>query len=565
MTDPVTVTLAPSTGAGLVRRGETGHARADGSSRRTAVGGVPTESIYAEHLTGIARSFFAAARAEHLVSGIDLDVALCARRAVLELLTVAHQDLTGIGAVSGPVHPELVEVHPVAAFGQALRRHPRPPGALSPSDVAQARPLSAAGRAWQEISRHALLAHHAWTSGHDRGPADGDTVWAGIADLAALADTLTRLDTVLIAAADIEPGRDRVAVTLRAGLRSQLGVAARETARVAASGPLPESGPDRVAGRSVFDRTVLPVRAPRDLPIAQERLVRLLDVAQVVRPERFRQIVTMQARACMVLSTHLPGTPPGAAATPGPGATSEDEPSASRAYLGEELAAHARLLHRATERPGSIAGVEPGDGRPLRQAAEVLRVLVARPDVVAGDPELLTRVTAGLAAVTPALAAVADRGLARGAWQIPDHGESADTAPLWRTHRPEDPRPGAVAAIHRAAEHSGRLTEVSQTLRPHPVSLTARTCPNRISPARTTPDRTSPDQTASPHRPVTPVPETAERRTVPEVAATAFPASAGTWRPALTAVLTGTRPSQLTVRPALPSQPVVPVGRPQRR
>jgi len=492
----------------------------------------PAELTYAEHLAALARAFHAVARAEQPLPGIELDLALSARRAVLDLLQTVHGDLTGIGPRPAAGHLDDVEAHPVAALGWALRRHPRPPGALAPTDVALARPVSPAGRAWQQVARHALLAQHTWSTGLDDGPIDQARLWAGVADVAALADTLTRLDLTLIRAAQAEPGRGRIAAALSSGLASHLGLAARETARVAASGPLPEAGPNRIPAPPGPTRTVMPVRHPSELPQAQRHLTVLLEAARGIRPERFRQLATVQARACLLLSTQLTGPDGHTAGVP---AALPTEPSADRqialAGLVDRLTEHARLLQRATERPGSIVGIEPGDGRPLRQAAETFRALAARPAAVASDPALLSRFTIALADTTIALATAADRGMARGAWQVPDHSESL-TAPGWRTHRPGEPRPAALVAIHQAADHANVLTEAAHAVHPHPGANHHR------SGSRST--------------------------TVTDLAFQTPPRPAVTWRPELTAALAGRRPGSLAVRPPLPNHPVLTGHRPRR-
>ncbi len=129
-------------------------------------------NTFTEHLAVIARRLYTVARTEEPVSGVDLDIALSARRGLLDLLSTVHTDLTGIGATTAPAHPEDLEIHPVAALGQALRRHPRPPGHLSPTDVALARPTGPAGEAWQRIARHTLLARHIWSTGLGDAPVD---------------------------------------------------------------------------------------------------------------------------------------------------------------------------------------------------------------------------------------------------------------------------------------------------------------------------------------------------------------------------------------------------------
>jgi len=361
---------------------------------------------------------------------------------------LAHDDLTGIPASLRALDPHDLECHPVEALGRALRRYPRPAGRLAPTEVALATPASPAGVAWQQAARHAVVAQHVWTAGMRR-PLDPEARWAGMADVASLADALSRLDVGLILTTVGHPRCPQLVSVLRGGLDQALGVAARETLRLASQGPLPDVGPDRAPLPSL---QVAPVRAATDLPQAQQRLAVLLEHGGGLRPERFPVLAALQARACLLLADGLYGT-----AQPSSGLDATSVEAA--------LHRHARVLHQATLRRSGIASIVAGDGRPLRQAGEIDRCLQRERGFVAADPVLLGAVVTGIASTTRALAATASRALESGDWLVPDQGLPR-AASMWRTWRAQDPAPDSVAAIRKATADS---IDLAQTVtRPTP-------------------------------------------------------------------------------------------------
>src|SRR4051794_14399877 len=410
---------------------------------------------YREHLLGTATALYLAARTEHTLSLDDLDIVLSARRAVLDLLAAVHADLTGLENVR-PLHPNHLESHPVEALGRALRRYPRPAGQLSPTEVALATPASAAGLAWQQAARHAVVAHHVWTAGVGE-PLSPDARWAGMADVASLADALARLDLGLLLTTAEDPRCPAFTSTLRGGLHQALGVAARETLRLAAQGELPDVGPDRAQLPAL---EVAPVRTATDLPRAQQRLAVLLEHGGRLRPERFPALASLYGRACLRLADSLRSR-----AQPPLGLDGESVQAALRR--------HARALHQATLRRSGIASIVAGDDRPLRQAAEIDGCLQRDPGRVTSDAALLGDVVIGLAGSTRALAAAVSRALESGDWMVPDDGLPL-TAPLWHPWHPADPTPAAVSAIRRAAADS---VELAQAVAPPTPGLAPRRPP----------------------------------------------------------------------------------------
>lgn len=374
---------------------------------------------------------------------------LSGRRALLGLLQTLHQDLTGIADTLLTIRPHDIEAHPVESLGRALRRYSRPPGALAPTDVALATPASEAGLAWQCVARHAAVAEHAWATGESER-FEPDMQWAGIADVASLADVLTRLDVGLMVWAAAEPDRRALSDTLKHGVYLALVVCARETLLLASRGPLPDVGPDRIPLPSL---QILPVRSHAELPLAQLRLATLLERGGLIRPERFPPLAALQAKACLLLAQTLDC--PQAVA---PRAVS------TRALIAA-LRRHANALTAATARRSSIAGYVPGDGRPVRQAAEISRMLQVDPHVIVADEGLLADVVQGVAGTTRALSTAASRALESGTWMVPNSRSSAPE-PLWQAWTRNDPLPAPVAAIRKAAALSVDLINALTPPRP---------------------------------------------------------------------------------------------------
>lgn len=410
------------------------------------VRGMPLAETYRTHLIRTASALYSAARHEKTLNPRDIDIVLTGRRALLGLLLSVHEDLTGISDSLLAIRPHDIEVHPVESFGRALRRYPRPAGALAPTDVASAHPATEAGAAWQQVALHATVAQHAWTTGL-REPFAPDLQWAGMADIASMAEVLTQLDLgLMVWAAPQAQSRD-LATALHRGMHLALGVCARETLLLASRGPLPEVGPDRAPVPSLL---VVRARRMEDLPAAQLRLAALLEHGGLLRPERFSPLATLQARACVMLADSLQRSP-----------WPDDSPVDSTALVGA-LRRHAKALQAATTRRNSIAGWEPGDGRAVRQATEILRVVTHAPDIVTSNTRLVTDVVHGLAGTTRALAVAATRALEAGNWLVPARGVAL-TEPLWRAWQKGMPVPSPILAIRSAAANS---VELAQTLCP---------------------------------------------------------------------------------------------------
>ncbi|HEY6798065.1 MAG TPA: hypothetical protein VI248_25595 [Kineosporiaceae bacterium] len=394
---------------------------------------------YAEELLQMTRALTDVARlGQQQLTGHEIHVALVARRGVLELLTTVHHDLTDLRPRRTVTEIGDLEAHPVAALGQALTRHPRPPLDLAPSEAFTRPAGTPSGQAWQRAGRHALLAHDHWTRGDGPAP-DHATRWAGLADIAAIGRQLAVLDVELADTLRTRAPawRDQARILVGAAT-SGLGTAARETARLAAGGPLAASGPDRI----VSQRRIVLARTAADLPATQRRLAEFLDGASNLLPQRLPHLATAIARCALLVRDQLPVADPTTTALRG------------------ELREHARLLQQATVCPGFAVCLDTGDARPLRQAAEAWQGLSRHAAALRADRQLLIGYVDALAASAQALAGAVDRSVRRGRWLVPDR-ETSLLQPSWKRLRPSAPPPRPVLAVRAVAAHAVTLRQVT--------------------------------------------------------------------------------------------------------
>jgi hypothetical protein len=384
----------------------------------------------------------------------ELDIAQLARRDVVELLTTVQADLTGHRTTRGVTRIDDLETDPVAALGTALARYARPPSAYAPSDAFVLPATTPSGQAWREAGRHALLAHHHWTGGPP-ATLDESTTWTGVADLAAIARQLVALDRELADVLATAGGsRTTAAADIARAATSGLGVAARETSRLAAASALACAGPERSAAPAPARRVVTARRAA-DLPVVQRRLAEFLDGAANLRPERLPHLATAIAQCALVAGDQVcPDTETG------------------RALRGE-LREQARLLREATTRPGGLVSLEPGDLLPLRQAAEAYQGARRHASGLRADPRLLDEYVGAIAATSRALTSAVDRSIAGGQWLVPDRTESL-IEPSWTTLRPTAPAPYPVLALRAAASHTAVLDSARSAWSAPPSSTLAR-------------------------------------------------------------------------------------------
>src|SRR5680860_1590191 len=91
--------------------------------------------------------------------------ALIGRSATLALATDVHREVAGTGPHAVGRAVADLEAHPVAALGRALYERVRVEPDVAPSEVLAHISGTATGRAWGEVARRAVLAHHDWSTG----------------------------------------------------------------------------------------------------------------------------------------------------------------------------------------------------------------------------------------------------------------------------------------------------------------------------------------------------------------------------------------------------------------
>jgi hypothetical protein len=439
---------------------------------------------YDEHLQQMTRMLTDLARAGRIdLTEAEVDIALTARRSVLDLLTAVHAETTGLGRTRGPTRIGDLEAHPVAALGQALAQHPRPVLDHAPSDALSRRTETAVGETWRQIARHAMLAGHHWTAG--RGPTpDEATRWKSVSDIAATSGLLAALDHRLAEAIErVAPDRVTVIAALRRGTTSGLGVSARETTRLSAAGPIAAAGPDRSATPAARP-AVLVARSAAELPATQRRLAALLATGRV-RAERLPPLATAIATCGLRIRDGI----------------AVDDPVWSA--VRSELTEHARLLDRAAVRSGRLVsidaaaratGLRPPPEPELSQAGEAYRGLQRFGLLPGSDRHVLGDYVQALADSTRALSEAVDRAIADGRWLVPDPAASPGD-PVWASLRPTTPAPAAVKAVRMAAARADTLSAATQaamtrtgglraptrersTVRPGDLALPAATSPH---------------------------------------------------------------------------------------
>ena len=135
------------------------------------------------------------------VDGTDLDVALTARRAVLELAGAMHLDLSGRG--SGTVAPTLAGLaeDPVRALGQLIHRTPRPEVERSLAALTASQVSDPTAAVWTQVADQATLAHHFWSQGRSTSRPRGNEAWTVMHHIAVLTQAVAVLDLDLAASA----------------------------------------------------------------------------------------------------------------------------------------------------------------------------------------------------------------------------------------------------------------------------------------------------------------------------------------------------------------------------
>lgn len=409
-------------------------------------------------------------------AGIDLDVAITARAALLEHVATVLDDVVerprmrGTGALGPQVPVGLLETDPIDALARVLRGRSRLILDRAPSELLDVgRAANAATAVWVEVGKQALIAARAWDH---RGPAvlSGEQAWHTVGEVAALASAISVLDRDL---SHLAADRADVATVLKS--TAGLSIAAREVCAIAA--------PTTVAGGSTVTPPVtrspadvgdaLAARACRASTIERElrRLTSLLDRAAELTPHHVRAGVEI-ARD---LSVFAAGGATGPSGDP----------------VRAELADLARALHATCRSKLSEFAINPVRPRVLELQFRDLRskVKLALASGHGLDADGATTLARRLPALVETLARQAEIQVSNGRWAIPNCREG-DTLPY------------ALASINNPAHIPamlGPLTEARTTAETLRVSLNSHPPSSSLVAILTRlPERRGPQRSAHP-------------------------------------------------------------------
>jgi hypothetical protein len=331
------------------------------------------------------------------MQAVEIDIALSARRAVINTLETVLVDLTGINVLHDRRHFFVIATtHPVAGLLHSLRDHPVPPPEVGPMSAFVIEPQSPAGKAWRDAARHAALARHEWTAG-PVARIDHVQAWTGVAELAAASAFLADADVNLLGfvQAHIGPGSE-LARELGWARASGLGIIAREVLRLAEAGPLHETGPDRSAPQPQ-DATILAARNLEEVAPAIHQVGVLVRDAAHIGPEALRQLINDHARACLAIAGKL-------------------QNGSETSAVADQLREHVARLATAIDRPWPAASTKVSDFQPGLQMRVVLNA-VHQPTPPDGTARIHTSsVLASVAKTSRELAAAAERHVITGSW-----------------------------------------------------------------------------------------------------------------------------------------------------
>lgn len=406
---------------------------------------------YHEHTSALARemAWLATSRATTELDVAGVRAAAASRGQVLSLLRTVLADVAPTPAIAPtaanvrhtgrdlraarvPPFVGLVEHAPVLALTRTLEAHPdlELPAGGGAAERARVSLASPAGRTWVEVGVRAMHADHQWRTG--AGALSPQQRWSAVADVAALAQTVSMLDEHLYARVKNLPSFDpTMAVALEVSTRSGLRVAGAMAQAVASTGELPAYATTAAA----IERTsLLDPHSPADLPRAQARLAAQVRAAVELSPDSVVIIAASQATVARTAEVLLRGSDP-----------ARSRFASAMAYGLEDAAAGGSRL----------AATTPGDDRPVTQAAAITRYVVAERHHWRADPAAVAApLSAALQASPLVVSAIAEhsaRAAASGAWLATGHEVDHESAYPWRALAAGDPTPRLVSGLETIA------------------------------------------------------------------------------------------------------------------
>lgn len=391
----------------------------------------------------------------------DLDIALSARRRVLELAATVHRDLTGAGA--GSAAPTLTGLadDPVRTLGQLIHRQPRPHPHTSPLEAVAGPAVGPSGAIWAQLAEHATLAQHHWATGQPASRPAGDAAWSVLDHVALMVRAVSVLDEGLALAA-WRAGRHDVTEQLLRGTTSGLQEAALVVHEMALNGALPR--PEDLAQPP--SRQLVAVVDRFDLAPALSGLHQQLSTSAHLGPAQLQAVARAVSRTCAYSAALVHE-----AAGLHLGAGGEQQSSGKEApQLASALHEHAVHLAQVAAVSRRAESIHPSDPVPLVQAKAITTWLVlnpARPStaVPGRDLALGRDVGVGAGQVSRTLERLG-RGLHdQGRWLVPAaEAWSSVHSYDWIPSQPaskNEPAPQLLSALQNAAQHADVLRRVT--------------------------------------------------------------------------------------------------------
>lgn len=366
------------------------------------------------------------------LQGRDLAIATSARDSVLGSCDELLSAVTGRrNRLVKPSIGDLVQ-RPLTHLSLGLANHPRlRVEAPSPTDLALDPSSAGAAPHWAAAADHLLIAtgEFAQPFAHHATP---EAAWACVADVAALARAVDRLDRDL-GRAHLRDGNPQRADMLNRAEILGLGLVATAALEQAMAGAVDFEWRPQVA-----DMSVRPVSSTETIPDDLGHLTQLLRHSPVLRPADVAQLALGQHYLAQTAANTLGGTAP---------------------EVTTRLRALSRTLAGVSEGHPDVASILPGDRRPVVQLGNIMRSarqLPAGHQAGAADRDIALAIARQMPDFLLMLHSKAVTEATRGRWITPDHEQ---LKPTWRKTTSFTPlRLTDITA--RASHQSGSLIKL---------------------------------------------------------------------------------------------------------
>lgn len=385
-------------------------------------------------------------------SGVDLEVVICARAAVLGHVTFVLGDLvprTRTRHADGVVPVALVEDDPLDALGRILHTRLRPAQDHPPSELLDLhRKTDPVTAHWARAGRFALTADQSWFLGQAR-PLTNEQAWHVVGEVACVAEVIAVLDRGLQAAAADRPDV-QVVLASTAGLR----VAAQQAAALTA-GRYGASSAPTVRDADAMAQA-LALRSGREPSTSRSirRLTTLLGKADELTPHQIRA-GTVVARDLAILAARDAVDPTGR-------------------KLLRELGDLSCALHAASKADGGEFAQNTVEHRVLGLQLRELRAVTAKAFATRSSVGAVeaTRVACHLPDLVDVLARKANTQVELTRWALPDRREDAQLPYAFASVTDTRHRPRLLDALAEAREAARALAvRIAPEVTPSPLGL----------------------------------------------------------------------------------------------